>query len=1428
MQKKQQKIIMLASVVCVLSLGIFFSRQNAGNDPSNTNEQAYIQARHANDLRGKGAPLDQMLKNDVPSQEPIDKSLSSSFAVTNKASGSKRSSVNESVSSAFTLYKLGNYSQYQDIYQVNDIKSYSNNGGQYSTSSLNRAFDGDLSTHWETGKPNSATHANEVIVTFNAVERINRIAYCARRDNYGKGFAQEYSIYASMEETGDDFMFVAGGTAIKYEINEFKFPATEFKRLKFVFNQALDSWASASEFWFFREDAVLDQLDTMFTDGTMSALSAGYQNPAALNGFVDAASTHPFFTNLQPVIDVAKDIAANSNLRQQDIMTLSQKGNETSERSRTGIAIALYGLDSTGRYLCPGQTLQIFVDADPTGIMPQIMLGQFGSQEGWLKTYPLNPGYNEIQLDPGITTPHTVHLINRALPNEQSYPPRVRLYGGNAYPLYVDGVSDPVRFISELENYLANARFEDTAFLNGNPNGYHFNVAELTSENITITTSAAGLLKALKTDYANGKTADGLMKIWENMYQTYGDYSAFNSTDPTAANYRPRGEFVLRVFTDGPIGWAGHGYTGYNGGNPPKKESGFYSELFMHDAIKNGNWIIFHEIGHQYENGATRRIEVTNNLYSIMMQDLYGNKNRFQVENKWSKFEKYHNSNDKIFEAEDVFFLTATIYQLELLYGPNTLYGAASQIVRTNQDGIMNGLINEERLAVALSLAANTNLMPHFEYYKYPISQAARDRVSHLPTDGKKTYYINDKLQKQTASAFKNPDIKPTLTATGNKAITLTMSIAESEDAFLCYEIYRDQTLLGVTYSNQFIDNTVKDDTSYAYQVLAYDCRLGTSQMSDTVTKNTREPLIVSAPKATVALNETFDPFQYVKAISYNSKEISKQITIQSSTVDTSKRGSYEVTYSVTDQGITSQKTMPVQVASQVIYASDLNWKSAAVGWGSPQKDQSPRNAPLTLQQYGVPMVFPRGLGTHANSQVIYDLTDRDFEFFTSYIGIDQGSTNPPEASAFFEVWTDGKKVFSSKEFGYDTNFERIQIPVKGVKELKLITDGGNRNWADDTVWADAKFTNSNVKPTLTIPANSTEGMNTDFDAAGVYTAYDAEDGDITGNVVVESKVNVKVPGNYQMTYTVSDSDGNTATATRTVSIASILTYASDLEWQSAAVGWGDPQKDLSPRKTPITLLQNGKKTVFAKGLGAHANSQIVYDITNKGYEFFTAYVGIDQVATSTTEPSATFEVWVDGKQVYKSKLFGYNTPCELLQVPIEGANEIKLIADGGNRNWNDDTVWAGARFGRLSPLAPSAPKADFSVLNATLAKAESVQEDWHTPLSYGVLSDAIQKAQVVIANNNATQAQVDEASSRLMNAMTNLELAMAEPVEKRSLRLLFEQAQTIVYTDQDPVLWANFLQARDAARDNLPKDLPSAIWNEMYVNLRDSMNAIK
>lgn len=142
-----------------------------------------------------------------------------------------------------------------------------------------------------------------------------------------------------------------------------------------------------------------------------------------------------------------------------------------------------------------------------------------------------------------------------------------------------------------------------------------------------------------------------------------------------------------------------------------------------------------------------------------------------------------------------------------------------------------------------------------------------------------------------------------------------------------------------------------------------------------------------------------------------------------------------------------------------LIYLSDLDWKSATNGWGTIGKDVSIDGNKLTLRnEDGSKVSYDKGLGVHAESTIIYDLSEYEYyNIFESYIGVDQEMV--ANSSLGFEVYLDGEKVFESPVMNVNSPKQHISIDVSGKKELKLIVnDGGNNNGSDHADWADAKL----------------------------------------------------------------------------------------------------------------------------------------------------------------------------------------------------------------------------------------------------------------------------------------------------------------------------------------------------------------------------------
>jgi hypothetical protein len=160
-------------------------------------------------------------------------------------------------------------------------------------------------------------------------------------------------------------------------------------------------------------------------------------------------------------------------------------------------------------------------------------------------------------------------------------------------------------------------------------------------------------------------------------------------------------------------------------------------------------------------------------------------------------------------------------------------------------------------------------------------------------------------------------------------------------------------------------------------------------------------------------------------------------------------------------------------------------------------------------------------------------------------------------------------------------------------------------------------------------------------------------------------------------------------------SVASGPVNLSSLNWLSATNGYGPVEKDRSNGDIASgdgrTLTLNGK--TYGSGLGAHADSEIVYAL-NGQYSQFTSDIGVDDEVGSNG--SVTFQVWADGSKLYDSGTMRGNSTTQAVKVDLTGKQQLKLVVNSaGDGAAQDHGDWAGAQ---LLPLGYTPPPVSGSV----------------------------------------------------------------------------------------------------------------------------------
>ncbi|MCL2104905.1 MAG: NPCBM/NEW2 domain-containing protein [Kiritimatiellaeota bacterium] len=140
-------------------------------------------------------------------------------------------------------------------------------------------------------------------------------------------------------------------------------------------------------------------------------------------------------------------------------------------------------------------------------------------------------------------------------------------------------------------------------------------------------------------------------------------------------------------------------------------------------------------------------------------------------------------------------------------------------------------------------------------------------------------------------------------------------------------------------------------------------------------------------------------------------------------------------------------------ITADTVLLGDVAYESAAVGWGSPQRNQVLTGGRGPLLEVGG-RFFASGLYAHAPASYTYRLDGKWKTFATKY-GLQDGNGG----TVVFVIMGDGKELFRSETVRSGAAKEQT-VPVAGVRQLELIVeDGGDGNGGDWGVWLEPRLT---------------------------------------------------------------------------------------------------------------------------------------------------------------------------------------------------------------------------------------------------------------------------------------------------------------------------------------------------------------------------------
>jgi alpha-galactosidase len=175
-------------------------------------------------------------------------------------------------------------------------------------------------------------------------------------------------------------------------------------------------------------------------------------------------------------------------------------------------------------------------------------------------------------------------------------------------------------------------------------------------------------------------------------------------------------------------------------------------------------------------------------------------------------------------------------------------------------------------------------------------------------------------------------------------------------------------------------------------------------------------------------------------------------------------------------------------------------------------------------------------------------------------------------------------------------------------------------------------------------------------------------------------------PGSYELTGRITYYPGQGARPSATPAAITVVVpppapigtvFLSDVPFLTASNFYGPVERDRSNGERPggdgkpITI----RGTVYAKGLGVHAPSDVEY-YAGKKCSSVRAVVGVDDETNG--RGSVGFEIYADGRKVTESGQLTGVSPAFSITAEVTGATVVKLVVtDGGDGQNYDHADWA-------------------------------------------------------------------------------------------------------------------------------------------------------
>ncbi len=724
--------------------------------------------------------------------------------------------------------------------------------------------DGDFSTHWTSHSYNDGNwwDSKQVFASFKQPVDLSAVIWAPRLDG---SYANNLRLYTvTVWRQGDDlngpgtlvspnplqggkasdyntWLAVGNNPAVtKFAVLPFE-PVTDVVKIAVTIEQVAYTAVSLSELMFMEYDparCLPDNIAGLFADELRTAL-----RPGVAQADVDAlrqrleSGERNYYMNLDTLADelsLAEELlrsGVSSGVVRNGVE--SRSGGEDSRKYQQGGS----DLQPLGVAAGAKQELTIYASGIPAGQKLTVYASQFHAEASAWKAEigKISNGRNVLTV-PQIGSQNTSRGGSLYLTYGGTNPEGIRLHIRRGTDIPVLELADWYtmndsqrrtelgRYVDELESYAAG--------LTGDTQSNIRNVTELSTPTMLLSLPAAAVLNGagrgreerIETLYQTVLAWEDVMHICKT---TQGIDKTYAQNDmQTRQNIR-----CMQMFA-GAFMYAAGNHIGIGYGSCAGMVCGKPIQTMGASDAANRlfGWGIAHEIGHNMDK--LGKAEITNNLYSLMVQTYDGKQNilasRLEKSNKYAAI---FNKTAQGFpgDSSDVFVQLGLYWQLHLAYDggakPMDFYNRFFKAWKAGT--YFGGESNyQDRVARTASAVAERNLTEFFIRWGMTLSEGTKAALAKFPAEDRALWYLNDQSRRDRLANVPAGQGTVSLTAVleGEKTVKLTITSALNTGTLQGYEILRNGKPVAFTTEGTYSDIIGSaNHRTYTYSVRAYD-----------------------------------------------------------------------------------------------------------------------------------------------------------------------------------------------------------------------------------------------------------------------------------------------------------------------------------------------------------------------------------------------------------------------------------------------------------------------------------------------------------------------------------------------------------------------------------------------------------------------------